>query len=239
MAISDKTRKLLWGRSGNQCAICQRELLMEATSTDAAAVVGEECHIVGPKPGSPRYDPTYPADKLDHCDNLLLLCAVHHKLVDDQPVGFNAVALRGLKAAHEQRVKAALQAAAHSATHLALPRIRSGRELLQAVVGVLAYDFDTDDITSAADAELVAGFLQTIKDWGEISDELDAGRRVTVGHDLTPLLQAVEGAGYIVLGTRVSEPVGFRAGPSETWPVAVIRVLHRSNPVFQGQFSDA
>src|SRR5205085_1467643 len=46
VAISDKTRKLLWGRSGNRCAICRRTLSVDGTVVDAEAVVGEECHIV-------------------------------------------------------------------------------------------------------------------------------------------------------------------------------------------------
>ena len=46
MAINDKTRKVLWGRSGNRCAICRRELVLDATTVDDVSVVGEECHIV-------------------------------------------------------------------------------------------------------------------------------------------------------------------------------------------------
>jgi hypothetical protein len=110
MAISDKTRKLIWGRSGNQCAYCRHELVIDARESDVAAVVGDECHIIGPKEGSPRYDPTYPSELLDQCENLVLLCRVHHKMVDDQPVEYNVDALRTLKTQHERRVRAALRA---------------------------------------------------------------------------------------------------------------------------------
>jgi hypothetical protein len=238
MAISDKTRKLIWGRSGNQCGVCQRELLMEATSTDDAAVVGDECHIVGPKAGSPRHDPAYPSEKLDHCENLILLCRVHHKMVDDQPVAFSADVLRAVKASHERRVKDALQTATQSATHILLPRIRTGRDLLHSVLGVFAYDFDHDEPKSAADAEIIGGFLQTAKDWGEVGDDLDAGQRVRVGHDLSATIRAVESAGYVVLGRKVVDTVPFSSGDAEVWPVAVIRVLHAGNPILQQQSSD-
>jgi hypothetical protein len=52
MGISDRTRKILWGRSGNRCALCRRELVEEGTAVDAESVVGDECHIIGEKPGA-------------------------------------------------------------------------------------------------------------------------------------------------------------------------------------------
>jgi hypothetical protein len=56
MAISGKTRKILWGRSGNRCAICRRELVMDATDLDDESVTGDECHIVARKPIGTRGD---------------------------------------------------------------------------------------------------------------------------------------------------------------------------------------
>src|SRR5277367_1301593 len=39
MAISDKTRKILWARSGDRCAECRRQLVEEATRADAESVI--------------------------------------------------------------------------------------------------------------------------------------------------------------------------------------------------------
>ena len=60
MAISEKTRKLLWGRSGNRCAICRVELTTTETEDKGKVVIGDECHINARNPGGPRYDPTLP-----------------------------------------------------------------------------------------------------------------------------------------------------------------------------------
>lgn len=79
MAVSDRTRKILWARSGNRCAICRRPLVISKTAEDADSVVGEECHIVSALPKGPRYDPAAPQTLLDDVHNLLLLCSVHHK----------------------------------------------------------------------------------------------------------------------------------------------------------------
>ena len=46
MSVSNKTRKLLWGRSGNHCAFCLQELVMDATVADDDSIVGDESHII-------------------------------------------------------------------------------------------------------------------------------------------------------------------------------------------------
>jgi hypothetical protein len=69
-------------------------------------VVGEECHIVGEKPGSARFLADF-ADRETYL-NAILLCGTHHKLIDDKetrdqyPCGL----LRSMKRAHEQSVAA-------------------------------------------------------------------------------------------------------------------------------------
>lgn len=83
MAITDRTRKLLWGKSGSRCALCRIEMIMDATTKDDESIVGDECHIISGKPNGPRYDPDFPKDKLDSHQNLLLMCRVDHKMIDD------------------------------------------------------------------------------------------------------------------------------------------------------------
>jgi len=51
MAISDKTRKMLWAKSHNQCAISKKPLVIKAPEAGQECVVGHECHIVSRKQG--------------------------------------------------------------------------------------------------------------------------------------------------------------------------------------------
>ena len=97
MPVSDKTRKILWGRSGNTCAICWHKLVVDATSMDDESIVGEECHIVSGKIQGPRYDAQFAANRLDEPENLVLLCRVHHKMVDDQHETYTVEYFRNLK----------------------------------------------------------------------------------------------------------------------------------------------
>lgn len=110
MSITDRTRKLLWGHSGNRCALCVRELTEPSTSDDPAAVIGDECHLISPAAVGPRYDPTFAGDH-DGEDNLILLCKSDHKRIDDQPGAFSVEKLKQLKANHAASVRSAVRAA--------------------------------------------------------------------------------------------------------------------------------
>jgi hypothetical protein len=108
MAIADKTRKILWGRSGNRCAICRRELIIDATQTDDESIIGDECHILSAQPQGPRFSTATPPESLDEYNNLILLCRVHHKMVDDQHETYDVELLRQIKAKHEHWVASKL-----------------------------------------------------------------------------------------------------------------------------------
>jgi hypothetical protein len=110
MGITLKTRKMLWGRAANRCAFpeCRKELVVDATETDDESLIGEECHIVAREEGGPRGDSELTPEQRDKYSNLIILCAVHHKVIDDQPGGFTVDYLHNLKANHESWVKNSL-----------------------------------------------------------------------------------------------------------------------------------
>jgi hypothetical protein len=107
MAVSEKTRKILWAGSGKRCAYCQMTLIEPAKGLDDPSVVGDECHIISKKGEGPRFDPLFQGDH-DDCENLILLCRRDHKMVDDQVTTFTAERLKSLKALHEAKVERAL-----------------------------------------------------------------------------------------------------------------------------------
>lgn len=209
---------------------------MDAREADPQSVIGDECHIVGPRPGSPRYDAAFPEEQHDSYDNLIVLCKVHHKMVDDQPVEFGADALRTLKTRHEQRVKKALHSRSSTtssgATQSRLNVIRSGRELLQVLIGSYAYDFDHDEPRSQDETDLIASTLQALHDWGEVGDDLEPGQRVQVGYELTAEIKTLHESRLVILGAQLRRPM--RVGPeTQVWPVAMIRIFHVDNPILR------
>lgn len=107
MGISLKTHKMLWGRSGMMCAFpdCKRELVSDESETDDPSLVGEEAHIVGKKEDSPRGKSNLPFEQRDKFDNLILLCSIHHKIIDDQVNTYTVDVLKNYKREHLKWVK--------------------------------------------------------------------------------------------------------------------------------------
>lgn len=105
MSISVKTHKILWGRAANRCSICLMELVMDASETDDESVVGEACHIVAHSPDGPRGESELTEEQRDKYSNLILLCSVHHKQIDDQPDEFHVEKLKQIKLEHEKLVR--------------------------------------------------------------------------------------------------------------------------------------
>ena len=82
-APRDKTKKRLFAVSGNKCYFpnCNIPLV----DLESGTITGEICHIKGKKPGSPRYDPKQSNEERHGFENLLLMCSLHHKVIDDDP----------------------------------------------------------------------------------------------------------------------------------------------------------
>ncbi|PWK16839.1 hypothetical protein LV89_04721 [Arcicella aurantiaca] len=107
MGIQLRTHKMLWGRSGNICAFpgCKKELVMDISETDDISVVGEEAHIVAREKDGPRGISPLTPEQRDKYDNLILMCSVHHKVIDDYPDRFPIKLLLDTKRNHENWVK--------------------------------------------------------------------------------------------------------------------------------------
>lgn len=236
MAITDKTRKILWGRSGNRCSICRQRLVVDETSVDAESVVGDECHINSSAPNGPRHDPTVNHLMIDDLPNLLLLCRVHHKMVDDQFETYTAEVLRSIRANHERWVEAKLKEPEGSPlvrvkrfkTEIPtqLKVIESGQELFNLASGCHgSYQNHSDDL-SDDEVEIVGGFLQSLKDWIDIASDLEPIDRVRAINSLNTELKDLKGHGFLVFAAREKQRLEGGIGlPSDFFAlhVSVIR----------------
>lgn len=81
---------------------------MDASETDDESLVGEACHIVASSNDGPRGDSPLTPEQRDKYGNLILLCNVHHKQIDDQYVAFSTEKLTTLKRTHEDWVRTRL-----------------------------------------------------------------------------------------------------------------------------------
>lgn len=196
------------------------------------SVVGDECHIISTN--GPRADAKYPAEKLDAYENLILLCKVHHKLVDDQVHEYSPGVLRKLKQKHESRMAALLrdQPTRQPKRPEALQRLLTGDAVLAITDGACAYMHGHDPLADEADVELVGGFLQDVQDWGDLLGDMGAAEHVRGAFSLTKQINELDAAGWWVFGTRDPRIVKMK-DELVSWPVAVIRVLRKDNPDIQ------
>lgn len=99
-APSTDTMRRLFALSGNQCARpgCGT-VLLNATGK----LVGEAAHIAAESTGGPRYDKNQSPDERRAFENLILLCATCHTLVDKDPETYTAAKLVKWKADREKR----------------------------------------------------------------------------------------------------------------------------------------
>jgi hypothetical protein len=82
---------------------------MDASETDDESLVGEACHIVARESSGPRGESPLTEEQRDKYGNLILLCNLHHKVVDDQVNTYTVQFLHEMKGAHESWVRSSLQ----------------------------------------------------------------------------------------------------------------------------------
>lgn len=95
----NKTLKRLFAVSGNRCAFpnCENTIVDPTSGT----VVGVICHIKAQSPDGPRYDPSQTDEERHGFDNLLLMCPIHHRIIDSDPESYTVPRLKEIKAKHE------------------------------------------------------------------------------------------------------------------------------------------
>lgn len=239
MTISDKTRKILWGRSGNRCSICRQRLVVDETSVDAESVVGDECHINSGKPNGPRYDGATDQQKIDDLANLLLLCRVHHKMVDDQFETYTAELLRSIKENHERWVDSKFKEAEVTPPVRVrrfkgeipekLKTVESGQELLNLASGCHgSYQSHSDDL-SDDEVEIVGGFLQSLKDWIDMGSDLEPIDKVRAAKSLSDELDELKHNGFLVFAAQEKQRLEGGIGAPSAFVVLHVSVVREND----------
>lgn len=95
------TIKRLFAVSGNRCAFpdCS-QFLIDQTS---GKVIGEICHIKARSGGGPRFDSTQANTERNGFGNLVIMCPIHHQIVDADISTYTVERLLEIKQEHESR----------------------------------------------------------------------------------------------------------------------------------------
>ncbi|WP_131721955.1 MULTISPECIES: hypothetical protein [Mycolicibacterium] len=99
------TVRQLFALSMNRCAFpsCSTPIVMP----DSGTIVGEVCHIRAQNPEGPRYDSNQSDEERHGFENLVLMCGVHHKIIDarENAQTYTVEALIEIKSSHEQAAR--------------------------------------------------------------------------------------------------------------------------------------
>jgi hypothetical protein len=238
MGISDKTRKILWAKSGNRCAICKQLLSEQSSTSRSDSLIGDECHIVAQSKDGPRGNINENIE-IDGLDNLILLCKNHHKSIDDEPNTYTIAELTHIKTTHENWVKNTLSGTSlpklrilkdPEEKNLQLKLILSGKTLLESVQGSSAGSFTNDELHSEAEAELVGGFLQNIRDYIDIYEDMDITSREKLKVEITEMIGSLLVAGFAPYIAQLNRKLvsDTEATPFPVCVVHVFRMLDKS-----------
>jgi len=234
MPISDKTRKTLWARSGNRCAICRVELVSQRNKYDKDLNLGDECHIISKSPAGPRHIPDYQYDYDDY-DNLILLCKNHHRQIDELWETFTSEILRMTKLNHEKWIKDTLENDRNKQSNgdqsRFIPHIITGKEIVEIIKNVSAFNFDHCEFEDEYEAELISGFFQNIQDWGEVIGDFEIARQIKLGFELNEDIRNIESNGFQLFGNRRKvRIVGAKKEDYGLWDVANLIILRKDDP---------
>ena len=105
--IPPKVQSALWARAGGRCQYrgCNEDLVGDLISGREDATFGFIAHVVADSADGPRGDRVRSPKLARALENLMLMCARHHKLIDvvDVP-GHSEPTLLAMKAEHESRI---------------------------------------------------------------------------------------------------------------------------------------
>jgi hypothetical protein len=106
-SIPQKVQSALWARAGGRCQYrgCNEDLIGDLVSGREDGTFGFIAHIVADSADGPRGDPRRSPLLAKALENLMLMCARHHKLIDvDDVTAHLEPVLIGMKAEHESRI---------------------------------------------------------------------------------------------------------------------------------------
>ncbi|MEV7801931.1 ABC-three component system protein [Microbispora sp. NPDC088329] len=110
-SYSEQTIKQLFGLTAARCCFptCRKRVVYPATELSGPTVTGDIAHIRAFSDGGPRADSSLDGKSRNKFENLLLLCAACHRLVDGQPEEYPDEILAAMKERHLDWVNSRLE----------------------------------------------------------------------------------------------------------------------------------
>lgn len=239
--MKDHDRKKLWGKSAGTCCLCRIPLVHESDHPDDPdALVGDEAHIISSSALGPRGTAAVAGMDFDGYYNRILLCRIHHRIIDAQTNEYTVEKLRCLKSQHEEWVRSRVRNVdapepkperdglrpRFPGEMMILPRLKGGRDAWHVAIGTELYlleSIDEDEATPDA-CDVSDGFLTNLRDYAEIHDAItergfEAVREAQ--RDLRRGIDDLAAQGLVAFGAQ-REMVYVNGTNSSPWRMAVV-----------------
>jgi hypothetical protein len=241
MAITDKTRKTLWARSGNRCLLCRIELVQQTEAMAGNVIVGEECHIISSSAHGPRGSIPYEDDYDGHA-NLILLCANDHKRVDELTDIYTAETLILFKLVHEEWVRTTLErdviAFANDKQNVkSLPKITSGMQIVDIINGAHMFDFTHYELKTEQEAGEIGGLFEELQETADFFSEMGYAETAKFGIRMNEEVEKLKQMGFVLFGMR--RKLRLRNAKKEdmgVYDTATLIAVRQDNPSIVGNF---
>lgn len=144
-------------------------------------------------------------EDLNGYENLILLCATDHALVDEHAEAWSADRLRDTKASHERWVASRLSEKRGSgavARHLpnGLSEIRSGSRLMDLYRRSFSASVDRPERLDRRARTLVGTIFGTAEEWSDIWSDVSLSQQLDIEADLDDALDDLHTEGFMVIG---------------------------------------
>jgi len=182
---------------------------------------------------------------LDGYDNLILLCANCHSIVDARPELFLRPNLLQMKSDHEQRIDRSRPPAPLKMAYgdrfadLKFIHVESGDALATAVAAASSYTHGTPPDLSSPQRALIGDFLQEAADWGDVHDCAGPKGHFEEAETLQGYLDELRAEGLVVYIAHRRMNVSGGYGPPTHWRHIALYVLHERDVLVDARESVA
>lgn len=226
MAIKVKTRKALWSKSGNRCAICKKKLVYKIEKVTRNFIIGEECHIISSKKMGPRGSISKLED-YDVYENLILLCPDHHKLIDEFPETYTHDLIHNIKQNHEDWIEQALekdlQELVRNINNIEmLDEIKNHHHIDAIIKNAHLYFFDSSSVLDFDLCIKIAKIFENLRDISDLYSDIEVTTKTEYLIDCNKQIEGLRQSGIKFFGKSIIREYYIGNTPKDSYNIAII-----------------
>ena len=114
-----------------------------------------------------------------------------------------------------------------------LPRIQTGKELVEIVKNAYGYGFDHDELENKDEADMIGAFFDNVEDWSDVMamGDFSKSREIELSFTFGEMIKNLENSGFLLFGEKQKQPLAGDEGSNLKYDVAVLYAIRKTNPL--------